>query len=177
LKVRTISAPDIAHLVKRAIARLAEHPWIATESDAKCALYTNLYSLMAARVHDLRHCGWRIVTEYTLASGLEVDRIDLAVLRNNVPHLMVELKHLTSYSNSQIKNVEDDFNKRRKYLVEPTKIADARLLQVVTSTFNGQHKQLVETRLLSLYDEAGLEASLAEPPAAETIYIKVVNPT
>ncbi len=47
MKMGTISASDVSYLVKKSVDALSRHPWINTESDAKCALYTYIYSAMS----------------------------------------------------------------------------------------------------------------------------------
>lgn len=115
------------------------------------------------------------MTEYAISTGSEIDRVDLAVLRHDVPYFFVELKHLTGFSNSEIEAVENDFRKRQKFLLEPIENVNTHLLQVVTSAFDGQHKQLVESRLLTLYEEAGLITEAEQDPVAQIIYVQIID--
>ncbi len=108
-------------------------------------------------------------TEYILAPECIVD---IAILRHDKPYILIELKHLTSISRSQIRNVEDDFTKHQRYLEKMAR-HDTNLLQVVTSTFNGQHKQFVESHLLTFYNIVGHGACSNSVPVARTVYVKV----
>ena len=170
MKLKTISEADMADLIRRSINGITGNPWIATESDVKCELYSNLYQLLHNRLDDLRTCGWRVATEYNL---FEDCWIDIAILRNEIPVFLLELKHLRNVSESYVREAVMDFEKRKQYLqLNP----NVYFVQVITSIYNGQHKALVESRLVPLYQEAGLQVQTLDRPAATTFYIHVPSP-
>ncbi len=160
----------MSYLLKRAISMLVEHPWIRTESDVKCALYTHLFTLLSIRIADLRESNWRIATEYMLMPECFVD---IAILTNETPLFLIELKHLKGVSQSYIRKVSDDFDKHHDYLKSEGQ--HAHLLQVVTSAFNGQHKELVETQLLAIYETAQLSSPGIGKPGARITYVQVLK--
>ena len=161
----------MADLIKRSINGIARNPWIASESDVKCELYSNLFQLLQNRLDNLSTCGWRVATEYNL---FENCWIDIAILRNEVPVFLLELKHLRNVSESYIREAVIDFEKRKQYLQTHPHVY---FVQVVTSVFNGQHRALVESRLIPLYQEAGLQVQTLDQPAANTFYIHILAPT
>lgn len=144
MKIRTLVEADIIDLLFKAIDRLPGHPWIRTESDVKCAIYTNFFNLLRTRIANLEKCYWSIVTELTLPLG---GSVDFAVLHHNSPFLLIELKYVRSLDESKIQLIDDDYRKRETYICEN----GVRFLQLIVSTTNGQWKRIIRERLVGLY--------------------------
>ncbi len=124
--------------VYKSFSALRGHPWLKTESDIKCALYTALYNRLCARIGNLSSCEWNIITEYPISNSAF---IDFALFRNENLFLLIELKYIKKINEKEIQRVEDDFQKRRQYVIDNS----VRFLQLIVSKENSQFKTELTT--------------------------------
>ncbi len=146
MRYRSVTEKDILFILEESISKLPHHPWIQTESDIKCALYTAFYNMISVRIANLESCGWRVITEYPLPDGKYVD---FAVLHNGHPCLFVEIKYIKNFTTKEIADIREDYLKRKSFLISE----EVKLLQLVASEFDGDYEEVICEKMIRAYGE------------------------